>query len=216
MVGRRGPGALPVRELILDVQRNMIFRQSIRPYFVKELLLKFPEYHFEFITEDRTYVRIPRSEYIQDFQQRSIWRNTWVRKTPEEFEEYLSQYVFDADVSEICDREILKINCLELDPERYRRLEDHIRQNSDKVVNAPFEPKVFELTDREVDKGKAVERVMCIVGAEREEVAVFGDGDNDIFMLGRFRCGWQFPEQMPRQILEWRRDGDQAGDCIMH
>ena len=131
-------------------------------------------------------------------------------------EEYLSQHVFDADVSEICDREILKINCLELDPERYRRLEDHIRQNSDKVVNAPFEPKVFELTDREVDKGKAVERVMCIVGAEREEVAVFGDGDNDIFMLGRFRCGWQFPEQMPRQILEWRRDGDQAGDCIMH
>ncbi len=87
MVGRRGPGALPVRELILDVQRNMIFRQSIRPYFVKELLLKFPEYHFEFITEDRTYVRISRSEYIKDFQQRSIWRNTWVRKTPEEFEE---------------------------------------------------------------------------------------------------------------------------------
>ena len=91
MVGRQGPGALPVRELILDVQRNMIFRQSIWPDFVKELLLKFPEYHFEFITEDRTYVRISGSEYIKDFQQRSIWRNTWVRKTPEEFEEYLKR-----------------------------------------------------------------------------------------------------------------------------
>ena len=126
----------------------MIFRQSIWPDFVKELLLKFPEYHFEFITEDRTYVRIPRSEYIQDFQQRSIWRNTWVRKTPEEFEEYLSQYVSGADVPEICDREILKINCLGLAPERYRRLEDHIRQNSDKVVNASFEPKVFAQSDK--------------------------------------------------------------------
>lgn len=176
----------------------MIFRQSIWPDFVKELLLKFPEYHFEFITEDRTYVRIPRSEYIQDFQQRSIWRNTWVRKTPEEFEEYLSQYVSGADVPEICDREILKINCLELDPERYRRLEDHIRQNSDKVVNASFEPKVFELTDREVDKGKTVERLMRIVGAEREEVAVFGDGDNDISMLKRFPHSYAMENAMPK------------------
>jgi hypothetical protein len=183
---------------ILDVQRNVIFRRSIRPDFVKELLLKFPEYHFEFITEDRTYVRISGSEYIKDFQQRSIWRNTWVRKTPEEFEEYLSQYVFGADVPEICDREILKINCLELDPERYRRLEDHIRQNSDKVVNAPFEPKVFELTDREVDKGKAVERLMRIVGAEREEVAVFGDGDNDIPMLKRFPHSYAMENATPK------------------
>lgn len=183
---------------ILDMERNVIFRQSMDPDFVKELFLKFPECHFECIVEDRTYVRISRHEYMEDFQQRSIWRNTWVRKPPEAFEKYLSQYVFDAEVSEICSREILKINCLELDPERYRRLEDHIRQNSDKAVNAPFEPNVFELTDPEAEKGRAVERLMGMVGAEREEVAVFGDGDNDVSMLSRFPHSYAMENATPK------------------
>ncbi len=172
--------------LILDIRRNVIFQQSISPCFVKELLLKFPTCHFEFITKDRTYIRISREEYVEEFQHRSIWRNVWSQKDPEEFETYLSQYVFHADAQMICDREILKINCLELDPGRYQKLEDHIRKNADMVVNAPFEPNVFEITDKVVDKGKVVEQLVQILGIGREAVVVFGDGENDIPMLERF------------------------------
>ena len=56
----------------------------------------------------------------------------------------------------------------------------------DEVVNAPFDPSMFEVTRAGVNKGEAVAWLAGYLGIREDEVAVYGDGGNDIQMLGRF------------------------------
>lgn len=54
------------------------------------------------------------------------------------------------------------------------------------VVNAPFNPSMFEVTRAGVNKGEAVAWLAGYLGIREDEVAVYGDGGNDIQMLERF------------------------------
>ena len=53
-------------------------------------------------------------------------------------------------------------------------------------MNASFDGDLFELTDARVNKGEAVAWLAGHLGIAESDVAVYGDGGNDLAMLERF------------------------------
>ena len=41
----------------------------------------------------------------------------------------------------------------------------------------------FEFTDKNIDKGSAIENILIPMGYKKEEIMAFGDGENDINMI---------------------------------
>ena len=96
------------------------------------------------------------------------------------------EMLYDQTPATILENEICKINCRTTDPGLIRELDAFFAERSDKVVNAPFNPSMFEVTRADIDKGEAIAWLAANYGIGEAEVAVYGDGGNDIAMLERF------------------------------
>lgn len=94
---------------------------------------------------------------------------------------------FDTPLSYLLEHEVYKVNCRVPDRALGEELEAFVAEHADLVVNAPFSPVMFELTDPAVNKGASVAWLARHFGYTEDEVAVYGDGGNDIAMLERFR-----------------------------
>lgn len=82
--------------------------------------------------------------------------------------------------------DVCKVNCRVPDSDMERELHAFLAEHADAVVNAPFNPAMFEITDRACNKGESVAWLANYLGFSEDEVAVYGDGGNDIVMLDRF------------------------------
>ena len=80
-----------------------------------------------------------------------------------------------------------KINCRVTSEELDRELKAFLADHADTVVNAPFDPVMFEITDKDCNKGESVAWLGRYYGIGEDEIAVYGDGGNDLVMLSRFR-----------------------------
>ena len=99
---------------------------------------------------------------------------------------YPHERVFDCSTEEILSHDICKVNCRVRDAGMARELSAFISERADRIVDAPFSPVMFEITAAGVNKGETVEWLAGYLGISRDEVAVYGDGGNDITMLERF------------------------------
>ncbi len=99
----------------------------------------------------------------------------------------LKTFTFDQSTSEILAHEVCKINCRVPDAALERELKAFLAEHIDTVVNAPFDPVMFEITDKDCNKGASVAWLANYYGFTEDEVAVYGDGGNDLEMLRRFR-----------------------------
>ena len=100
---------------------------------------------------------------------------------------YHEEQYFDQSIGDILRHDVCKINCRVTSPELERDLKAYLAERSDHVVNAPFDPVMFEITDVACNKGESVAWLAGYYGIAEDEVAVYGDGGNDIAMLKRFR-----------------------------
>ena len=100
---------------------------------------------------------------------------------------YHEEQYFDQSIGDILRHDVCKINCRVTSPELERDLKVYLAERSDRVVNAPFDPVMFEITDASCNKGESVAWLASYYGIAEDEVAVYGDGGNDIAMLKRFR-----------------------------
>ena len=100
---------------------------------------------------------------------------------------YHEEQYFDQSIGDILRHDVCKINCRVTSPELERDLKAYLAERSDRVVNAPFDPVMFEITDVACNKGESVAWLAGYYGIAEDEVAVYGDGGNDIAMLKRFR-----------------------------
>lgn len=94
---------------------------------------------------------------------------------------------FDQSLASILSHEVCKINCRVTTAELDRDLKAFLAEHTDTVVNAPFDPVMFEITDKDCNKGASVAWLGSYYGIDEDEIAVYGDGGNDIAMLKRFR-----------------------------
>ena len=93
---------------------------------------------------------------------------------------------------------IVKVNCRPTDSAVARALEAYVSAHTSQAVNAPFSPQMLEITDPPPTRtGGRVARGW--LGLREDQVAVYGDGGNDVAMLRRFSRSYAPAGAMPRQ-----------------
>ena len=93
---------------------------------------------------------------------------------------------FDQTMAQVLERDICKFNVRTPDEGLGRELSAYLAERPDALVNAPFKPVMFEISRADVNKGAALAWLAAHLGIAEDEVAVYGDGGNDIQMLERF------------------------------
>lgn len=165
---------------------ELLHASTIDKAFIEELLKEFPQICFSFVAPEGSYLNGSREQHDVGFKkdgllQRIIMRGMRSRENnPEEFH-------FDQDTSEILSHDICKINVRVTDGADERSLAAFLADHADTVVNAPFNPVMFEITDKDVNKGASIAWLGRYLGIDESEIAVYGDGGNDIEMLKRFK-----------------------------
>lgn len=171
--------------IILGKDKKVIYKQVIDSKIVDVFLENFSNDNVEYITEEKTYVRLSREEYIKRYSQWNIWRKKMLQsKDPEHMEYMLSHFEFDADIKKI-QNQVVKINILELDPIKYS-IKEKIISTFKNIKNNSFAKDVFEITAKEISKREAILKLMEITHWDSDDIFVFGDGDNDSEMLTQF------------------------------
>ncbi len=195
--------------LILDENRNPIYQKTLSKEFVKGIMEAFPEVDFEFIGMNHTFIRFSKEEHFANFKRRSIWNRV---VDENKIQRFIRDCIFDQSVEDILKQDIYKLNT-RVDEQTSQRLSEYLQQHSDEVVNAPFAEGVFEITDKSVNKGEAVKRLADWLGISEDEVAVYGDGGNDLQMLARFAHSYA----MSNGTDEAKKAANEViGDCKDH
>lgn len=185
----------------------------IVPDAVSDLLGSFPEVCFTCISPDGTLVRGTREAREAGFLPPRglagrIVAQRWRRRGAGDGTE-----LYDLTDSQVLEHQICKVNGRVFDPELHRQIEEFVGAHAETLVNASFDGSLFEITAAGVDKGEAVAWLGRRLGITEDEVAVYGDGGNDLAMLGRFPHAYA-----PRGASEAaRRAARQTiGSCTWH
>lgn len=121
--------------------------------------------------------------------------------------------LFDQTNADVLARQICKVNCRVADDGLRRELDAFVAEHASTLVNASFDGDLFELTAAGVNKGGAVAWLAGHLGYTEDEVAVYGDGGNDIAMLKRFDHAYA---TRGASEAAKRAAGNVIGSCVLH
>lgn len=173
--------------VIFNPDGEVIYKKELDKIVLKDLLETFPFINFECIGMEHVYIRKSREEHLKQFEQRSIW-NKAIKKS--KIESFLKDCIFDQSNEQILSQDIMKLNCRVDDITQKEQLLKYIDEHQDQIVNAPFDSGAFEITMKGVNKREAVSWLAQLLKINEEEVAVYGDGGNDLEMLSRFKYSY--------------------------
>ena len=159
---------------------------TVDPAFVEELLRAFPQICFDCCTPDGMFSSGSYEMHQAGFKRDGLLRRIVMRGMRARGGAHEEQF-FDQSLSSILSHEVCKINCRVTSEELDRELKAFLADHADTVVNAPFDPVMFEITDKDSNKGESVAWLGRYYGIGEDEIAVYGDGGNDLVMLSRFR-----------------------------
>lgn len=159
---------------------------TVDPAFVEELLRAFPQICFDCCTPDGMFSSGSYEMHQEGFKRDGLFRRIVMRGMRARGGAHEEQF-FDQSLSSILSHEVCKINCRVTSEELDRELKAFLADHADTVVNAPFDPVMFEITDKDCNKGESVAWLGRYYGIGEDEIAVYGDGGNDLVMLSRFR-----------------------------
>lgn len=167
---------------ILDNDRNVIYEKGLDKDIVREILELFPDINLEFNDANYTYCKFSGIGHLKNVDDPQP-----IRKIAKKiyYALGLSEWKFHQSNQDILKHDILKINARVHDSEKAQRLQAFIDAH-DNIVNAPFSSHFFEITDSSVNKGNAIKILMKQLNIDEDEVAVYGDGGNDVVMLEMF------------------------------
>lgn len=172
--------------IIFDREGRIIRHVDIDPAFLEELLRTFPQVCFECVSPDGGFVTGSEEARQAGFKKDSPFRRIVMSGMRRRGGAMATDLVYNQTVSQILGHSICKLNARVPDAGLERELHAFLAEHADSVVNAPFNPVMFEITDARVNKGEAVAWLAAHLGFAQDEVAVYGDGGNDIAMLERF------------------------------
>lgn len=172
--------------IIRDASGNIIKTYTIDPAFVEELVTTFPQICWDFSTPDGMFVMGSLERHRASFDNVSLFKRIIYRGMRARGGFHEEQY-FDQTLSEVLKHEVCKINTHETSEDICREVDAFLADHTDHVVNAPFAPSMYEITDKNCNKGASVAWLANYLGIDEDECAVYGDGGNDIDMLRRFK-----------------------------
>ncbi len=159
---------------------------QVDPAFIEELFRTFPQICFDCCTPDGVFSTGSFEMHQEGFKRDSLFMRIIMRGMRARGGMHEEQF-FDQSLSTILSHEVCKINCRTLTSDLEHELKAFLADHEDTVVNAPFNPVMFEITDKDCNKGESVAWLGRYYGIEEDEIAVYGDGGNDLAMLRRFR-----------------------------
>ena len=202
--------------IILDRNGQVIKHYTIDPAFVEELLRTFPQVCFECIALDHAYITGTREERLAGFHSDGFIKGIVMRGMRGRRKQLEADCLFEQPMDAILARDICKINARVNEPGLERELLAFLDDHTDTIVNAPFNPVMFEITDKDVNKGVAVAWLARYLGFSEDEVAVYGDGGNDIAMLERFAPHGHAYATANGSDAAKRAAGNVIGNCALH
>lgn len=170
--------------MITDKNNKIIYSKAINHDFVMKMLVSFPSVEFECLAIDRMYYRKSKEKELERYNEMAKWSKFHQSFT---FERYHQNTIFSFKDEQLENVEILKINCRIEDEKIKEEFKKFVDENSDLVVDAPFIENFFELTESSVNKGSSIQKLARILNIKDDEVAVYGDGLNDLVMLKTFK-----------------------------
>ena len=169
--------------IIINPQKEIIYESIIDKTIIQELLEKFPTINFEFIGRKNCYMKCPREDNKEENKNMPFI----IRMVYHRFERLCaSEYVYNCTDEEILKHDILKFNCYIKNKETLKKFNEYLDQNKDKLVNAPYGGKFYEVTAIGINKGNSVKYLADLLKVKENDVYVYGDGENDIAMLKKF------------------------------
>lgn len=177
--------------IVLDRDGHVVRFAVMDPAVIEELLTAFPEAPFMCIGREHSYVRGSREAYDAGYDAtRGVVRRAMdvvrTRAMRRGQVSHPGERVFDCSVADVLSHDICKVNCRLADAGLSREISAFVAEHGDAIVDAPFSPVMFEITPTGVDKGASVAWLADYLGIPHDEVAVYGDGGNDVAMLERF------------------------------
>ena len=169
--------------MILNPQREIIYEKPMDIELVREMLETFPQIRFQCIGRKNTYMECSESEHRSQFR-KGKWIVRMIRRIS--YRRMGTDTLYDQTREEILSHTILKVNCRIYDERLNQQFSEYLDRKKDQIVNAPYADGIYEMTAAGVDKGEAVRALGQITGVSEDEIAVYGDGGNDIEMLSVF------------------------------
>lgn len=185
---------------------------EIDPATVEELLRAFPTCCLVCVSADGTFVRGSRADQLAGYLPPHGLLGRFVawqarRRGPG------ADMVFDQTEADVLAHPICKVNCRVLDAGLKAELAAFVDERADTLVNASFDGDLFELTEASVNKGEALAWLAGHLGMTEDEVAVYGDGGNDLAMLERFDHAYATSNASEAAK---RAAGNVIGSCTLH
>lgn len=200
--------------IVLDTAGRLVHHSSIDPAFLEEMLGAFPQVCFECVGTERTYVTGTAAEREDGFKRDGLLRAIALRGMRSyQNERMQDEFRCGQSAAEVLAHDICKINARVLDPGLERELHAFLDERAETVVNTPFNPVMFEITDARTSKASAIAWLASYYGFTEDEVAVYGDGGNDIAMLERFEHAYATRNG---SAAAKRAAGTVIGSCVFH
>ena len=141
--------------IVRDSHGEVLKTWTIDPQITEELLKAFPDICFDCSTPDGMFSSGSFEMHQAGFKKDSPIKRIVMRGMRARGGYHEEQY-FDQSIGDILRHDVCKINCRVTSPELERDLKAYLAERSDRVVNAPFDPVMFEITDVACNKGESV------------------------------------------------------------
>lgn len=175
---------------IFDREGNVLFENYINQKIVKELLDSFPTIDFDCQGIDTKYIRKSKEEWLKEMEKKPYMKNV--------IRDEINHIIFHQSNEDIANQNICKID---FKTEKTKEINAFLEKYKDEIANAPSEEGKYEITSIGIDKEFGVRWLMQYLHLDQEEVAVYGDGKNDVSMLQKFTYSYS-PCDASKEALE--------------
>lgn len=165
---------------------KVIYHSVLDKDIVEEALNTLGDLGIEYIDEDKTYLLDSKEEIISRMKKRSKIIKIAAFTGDKHIEEFLSKTETSCTKDYILSKNISKLNYHIASEYERNKIRDFVNKYSDRIINAASSDDMFEITEIHTNKGEAVKRLANLLNVKEDEVAVYGDGGNDIQMLDMF------------------------------
>lgn len=213
-----GFGDLPIEavgssgSIVRDGAGRVLKTFPLDPAALEDMLRAFPGICFDCVSTEGSFITGTREEHQAGFRRDGMIRRIVMRGMRGNRGPGAPQQ-FSQSIGEVLSHQICKVNCRVPDDGLARELEAYLSERTDTLVNAPFNPVMFEITAAGVNKGASIAWLAEYFGYTEDEVAVYGDGGNDLVMLERF--GHAYATSNGSDDAK-RAAGTVIGPCYLH
>lgn len=187
-----GFGDIPVEavgsngSIIRDGEGKLLKTFPIDQAALEDMLRAFPAICFDCVAPEGSFVTGTPEEHEAGFRKDNLVKRIVMRGMRHRRGAMAPTY-YSQSIEQVLSHQICKVNCRIPDDGLACEFESYLAEHAGVLVNAPFNPVMYEVTQTGVNKGASVAWLAEHFGYTEDEVAVYGDGGNDLVMLERFK-----------------------------